>query len=101
MIFVPLGAPDATPAARLERIIANMEAAEAELRALSRETAKDYALLAIGPSEGIGAVGLRARSAPRESGYPERNASRRPRESDATVRERLYSRIAVNCRGIA
>jgi len=64
MIFVPLGAPDATPAERLEQIIANTKAAKAELRTLSKEAAKDYALLAIGLSEGIGAVGLRARSAP-------------------------------------
>ena len=64
MIFVALGAPDATPAERLEQIIANTREAKAELRTLSKEAAKDYALLAIGLSEGIGAVGLRARSAP-------------------------------------
>ncbi len=64
MIFVPLGAPDAKPAARLEQIIVNTKAAKAELRTLSKEAAKDYALLAIGLSEGLGAVGLRARAAP-------------------------------------
>jgi diacylglycerol O-acyltransferase / wax synthase len=55
MIFVPLGAIDATPAMRLEQIIANTKAAKAELRTLSKEASKDYAMLAIGLSQGIGA----------------------------------------------
>ena len=64
MIFVPLGALDATPTARLEQIIANTKAAKAEIRALSKEASKDYTILAISLSEGIGAVGLRNRMAP-------------------------------------
>jgi diacylglycerol O-acyltransferase len=40
------------------------KAAKAALRTLSKEAAKDYALLAIGLSEGIGAVGLRKHVAP-------------------------------------
>ena len=64
MIFVPLGTLDAKPGTRLEQIIANTKAAKEELRTLSKEASKDYALLAIGLSEGIGAVGLRKRMAP-------------------------------------
>jgi WS/DGAT/MGAT family acyltransferase len=64
MIFIPLGAPDAAPHERLEQIIANARSAKNEVRALSKQAAKDYALLALGVSEGIGAVGLRGRVAP-------------------------------------
>jgi hypothetical protein len=64
MIFVPLGAPHAAPRERLEQIIANTSAAKAGLQTLSKQAAKDYALLALGLSEGIGAVGLRSRTAP-------------------------------------
>lgn len=64
MIFVPLGDPGATPVARLETVIFNTKAAKAELKAMSKEAAKDYALIALVLSEGIGAIGLRSHVAP-------------------------------------
>jgi diacylglycerol O-acyltransferase len=64
MIFIPLGAPDLAPHERLRVIIDNARAAKAEVHALSKQAAKDYALLALGIREGIGAVGLGARVAP-------------------------------------
>ena len=64
MIFVPLGEPDAAPGERLAQIIASTRAAKANVRSLSKDAARDYALLALGLSEGIDAAGLRARVAP-------------------------------------
>jgi diacylglycerol O-acyltransferase len=64
MIFVPLGEPDAAPGERLAQIVVNTRAAKANVRSLSKEAARNYALLAFGLSEGIGAAGLRARVAP-------------------------------------
>ena len=64
MIFIPLGAPDASPRERLQTVIGNAHAAKDEVRALSKQAAKDYAMLALGVREGIAAVGLRSRVAP-------------------------------------
>ena len=64
MIFIPLGAPNANPRERLQAVIDNARAAKDEVRTLSKQAAKDYALLALGVGEGIAAVGLRSRVAP-------------------------------------
>jgi WS/DGAT/MGAT family acyltransferase len=60
-LFVPLGSPRHGAAGRLQRIVANTQAAKAEFRGYSREAALDYAALAFGlwfasNSLGLGSV---------------------------------------------
>jgi WS/DGAT/MGAT family acyltransferase len=60
-LFVPLGDPEATLSGRIERIAAANAAAKAELRAVSKDAAHLYGLLAfglVGAFEATGADGL-------------------------------------------
>ncbi len=63
-LFVPLAAPRSGAARRLTQIAAHARAAKSELRALSREAAFDYALLAFGLWFASSSLGMRAATRP-------------------------------------
>jgi WS/DGAT/MGAT family acyltransferase len=56
-LFVPLGQPDAAIGARMDQVMRASQSAKDELRALSKDAAMLYAILAFGLGEVVDAIG--------------------------------------------